>query len=299
MKKIIFGASIACALLLSVSVAGCDKEYITYTGPDYIMFSDTLSVLPVQNNEEYFDIPVSATRAAGVDRTLAVEIVDKESNAIEGKHYVLESNSVTIKAGELATNVRVRGIADNIAISDSLGFTLRLVTEESTHWDIYGTDTKVILQKTCPFDINQFTGYCVVVSTYIMNYMTTDMRLIRSEVDPENENTIIMKDYFYDGYDLRIKFTTDDILNPLIEMEDQPFALTGEAFGTIYGDGEIWAYQPSNYTSYYSSCERFIFQYMTLHVPGMAAGYDTVGTFVNAVEWISDDEAEKLKREGY
>ena len=38
---------------------------------------------------------------------------------------------------------------------------------------------------------------------------------------------------------------------------------------------------------------------MTLYVPGMAEGTNTVGTFANVVEWISDDEAEKLMREGY
>ena len=127
----------------------------------------------------------------------------------------------------------------------------------------------------------------------------TDMRLVKAEIDPENENTIIIRDYFFDGYDARIKFNADDILNPLIEMEDQAFGPTSEAFGTIYGDGLIRMYQPTAFTSYYSSCEKFILQYMTLYVPGMEEGTNTVGTFVNAVEWISDDEAEKLKREGY
>ena len=112
-------------------------------------------------------------------------------------------------------------------------------------------------------------------------------------------HTIIIKDYFFDGYDARIRFSTGDINNPLIEMDEQDFGPTSEAFGTLYGDGMIKMYQPTAYTSYYSSCEKFILQYMTLYVPGMAAGYNTVGTFVNAVEWISDDEAEKLKREGY
>ena len=82
-------------------------------------------------------------------------------------------------------------------------------------------------------------------------------------------------------------------------MDDQRFASTADAFGTLYGDGYINVYQPTAYTSYYSSCEKFIFQYMTLYVPGMPEGQNVVGTFVNAVEWISDDEAEKLKREGY
>lgn len=295
MKRILTGL---CALL-SLIATSCDEEYTTYSGPDYIMFSDTLHVLPVQNSGEYFDIPVSATRACGYDRTLAVEVVEAKSNAIEGRHYEIDSYTVTIKAGELAANVRVRGFHENIAVSDSLGFVLRLVTPEDTKWSLYGTDTNVILQKACPFDVNTFTGYCLVISTYLMNYAVSATRLTRSEVDPDNENTIIIKDYFYDGYDIRIRFSTDDILNPLLEMDaDQVFASTADAFGTIYGDGKILMYQPAAYTSYYSSCEKFIWQYMTLYVPGMDASSNTVGTFVNAVEWISDDEAEKLMREG-
>lgn len=298
MRKILTTLSVVTAIL--ISVAACDEEYTTYNGPDYMMFSDTIYVLPVQNSQEIFDIPVVATQTCNYDRTVAVEIVDAQSNAIEGKHYVIESNTVTIKAGERVANVSVRGVYENIGVYDSLGFSLRLLVEEDAKWELYGDNAKVLLQKACPFDINAFTGYCVVTSTYIMNYMTNiDMRLVSSEVDPENENTIIIRDYFYDGYDVRIKFETDDILNPLISFDEQPFGPTSEAFNTLYGDGVIHMYQPAAYTSYYSSCEKFIFQYMTLYVPGMPADANTVGTFINAVEWISDDEAEKLMREGY
>lgn len=298
MRKILITLSVVTAIL--ISVAACDEEYTTYNGPDYMMFSDTIYVLPVQNSQEIFDIPVVATQTCNYDRTVAVEIVDAQSNAIEGKHYVIESNTVTIKAGERVANVSVRGVYENISVYDSLGFSLRLLVEEDAKWELYGDNAKVLLQKACPFDINAFTGYCVVTSTYIMNYMTNiDMRLVSSEVDPENENTIIIRDYFYDGYDVRIKFETDDILNPLISFDEQPFGPTSEAFNTLYGDGVIHMYQPAAYTSYYSSCEKFIFQYMTLYVQGMPADANTVGTFINAVEWISDDEAEKLMREGY
>ena len=298
MRKILTTLSVVTAIL--ISVAACDEEYTTYNGPDYMMFSDTIYVLPVQNSQEIFDIPVVATQTCNYDRTVAVEIVDAQSNAIEGKHYVIESNTVTIKAGERVANLSVRGVYENISVYDSLGFSLRLLVEEDAKWELYGDNAKVLLQKACPFDINAFTGYCVVTSTYIMNYMTNiDMRLVSSEVDPENENTIIIRDYFYDGYDVRIKFETDDILNPLISFDEQPFGPTSEAFNTLYGDGVIHMYQPAAYTSYYSSCEKFIFQYMTLYVPGMPADANTVGTFINAVERISDDEAEKLMREGY
>lgn len=297
MKKIMTKLCSAAALLLAV--AACDAEYTTYGGPDYVMFSDTMYVFPVQNSEEYFEIPIAATQTCDYDRTVAVEIVEQATNAIEGRHFSLEQNSVTIKAGERVGVLRMRGFHENIDVYDSLGVTLNLLIDKESEWSLYGTRAQVELRKACTFDINAFTGYCVVSSTYIMNYMNVDMRLIRSEIDPERENTIIMRNYFYDGYDLRIEFLTDDILNPLIKMDDQKFAATAEAFGTIYGDGYIVARGAPEYTSYYSSCEKFIFQYMTLYVPGMPEGSNVVGTFINAVEWISDDEAAKLIEQGY
>ena len=79
------------------------------------------------------DIPVAATEACSYDRTVAVEVIDKKSNAIEGKHYTIESNTITIKAGERAANVRIRGNYDAIAATDSLGLTLRCSTQQPTN----------------------------------------------------------------------------------------------------------------------------------------------------------------------
>lgn len=297
-KKIFLG--MVASLVMLAGLTSCEEQRTVYDGPLYIMFADTLSVLGVENSEEVFDIHIAATQASDKDRTLAVEVVDKESSAIEGFHYTLESNTVVIKAGELATSVRVRAIYDNLTIDEDPTLVLRLITDDDVQWSLYeGNETKVILRKICPFDINAFTGYAVVTSTFLMDYSIKDMRLITTEVDPEDSTAVILHDYFYDGYDMKVRFTTEDMLNPLIEMDDQPMATTGEAFGTIYGDGMLHAYQPSSLVSYYSSCEKFIFQYMTVWVPGMAEGTNVVGTFINAVEWISEDEARILKNQGY
>ena len=297
-KKIFLG--MVASLVMLAGLTSCEEQRTVYDGPLYIMFADTLSVLGVENSEEVFDIHIAATQASDKDRTLAVEVVDKESSAIEGVHYTLESNTVVIKAGGLATSVRVRAIYDNLTIDEDPTLVLRLITDDDVQWSLYeGNETKVILRKICPFDINAFTGYAVVTSTFLMDYSIKDMRLITTEVDPEDSTAVILHDYFYDGYDMKVRFTTEDMLNPLIEMDDQTMATTGEAFGTIYGDGMLHAYQPSSLVSYYSSCEKFILQYMTVWVPGMAEGTNVVGTFINAVEWISDDEARILKNQGY
>lgn len=300
MRKINYGLMSMLTLLMCAITSCGDAERPSYEGPNYILFSDTLTVLAVQNNEEVFDIPVAATEACSYDRIVAVEVIDKKSNAIEGKHYTIESNTVTIKAGERAANVRIRGNYDAIAATDSLGLTLRLLTQQADQWDLYekSYEAKVILQKCCPFDINLFNGYAVLTSTYMQEFMpNVGNRLIKAIIDPEEENTIIMKDFFYDGYNVKIRFTTNDILNPLIEMDEQTFASTAEAFGTNYGDGYLHLYQSSSGVSYYSTCEQFIFQYFTLYVPGMA-GNNVVGTFASAIEWISNDEAKRLYLEG-
>ena len=100
MRKINYGLMSMLALLMCAITSCGDAERPSYDGPNYILFSDTLTVLAVQNNEEVFDIPVAATEACSYDRTVAVEVIDQKSNAIEGKHYTIESNTITIKAGE-------------------------------------------------------------------------------------------------------------------------------------------------------------------------------------------------------
>ena len=300
-KKIL--VSTIMSLVLLAGFTSCQEERVVYNGPQYIMFSDTLSVVGVEEKGDYADIYISSTMPMDKDRTLAVEVIEQESSAIEGVHYTIESNSVVIKAGELATSVRIRGHYENLTVDEELPeIKLRLISPEDTHWSLYeneGLETKVMLQKVCPFDINAFTGYAMITSTFLYNYVGGYNRLIKTEVDPTEENTIIMKDFYYDGYDVKLRFTTDDPLNPLIEMDDQPLVTTGEAFGTKYGDGMLHIYQPSNFVSYYSACEKFIYQYITLWVPGMAAGTNTVGTFIQAIEWISDDEARVLQNQGY
>ena len=299
MKKLFIGCIAVIAVLMGL--AGCNSERTTYEGPNYLMFSDTIYYCPVQETNEIFNVPVSATETADRDRTFAVEVIDKKSNAVEGKHYKILSNTVTIKAGERAANVEVEGLYENIGINDSLGFALRLIIPENDRWDMYGTETKVVLRKICPFDINDFTGHCKVTSSYFGEFMQdVDMRLITSEVVEGEENTIVLRGYYYDGYDIKIKFTRNKVLDPLIEMKQQLCASTGEAFGTIHGNGKLLMSQPTQYVSYYSTCEKFIFQYTTLSVDNKDGSlYGVVGTFANIIEWISEAEWEKLKEQGY
>ena len=81
------------AALAAIGFTACDSDQISYDGPDYVMFADSLQSVAIQDDETYHDIPVVATNTCDHDRTYAVEIIDRESNAIEGLHYDLASNT--------------------------------------------------------------------------------------------------------------------------------------------------------------------------------------------------------------
>ncbi len=287
--------TIAALVVLATLVVACQVEYPCYEGPDFIMFSEKSHNLGILSNEEWFEIPVSATRTADHDRLIGVEILSRESNAIEGRHYDIESSTLCIPAGKLTTAVRIRGYADNIEVSDSLGVALRLVVDKEMQSDLYTLDTEVLLHKCCPVDINAFVGYAKLTSTWVMQYMNAEARLVRTERNPENEWGIIVKDMFYDGYDVSLTLNTKERLEPTVEMEEHVIGTTGEAFGTIYGDGKLRMMTPMGYTSYFSSCENFLVNYSTMYVEAVG----TVGLYVNILEWISDDEAERIMREGF
>lgn len=283
------------ALLAAIFTLGCQSENNTYEGPNYILFSEQSYTFGVIDNEEWLEVPISATRTANHDRYIGVEVVASKSSAIEDLHYTLESTTLCIPEGKLTTSLRIRGIADNISVGSNPTITLRLVLNEEDVWEEYGTECCVELQRCCKFDINNFEGYAVLTSTWCMQYMNTESRLVHTHSESEND-VVVIEDMFYEDYDIRIKLEKEDRLNPLAGLDgEQVVGSTGEAFGTIYGDGKLLITEAMGTTSYYSMCEGFVLLYTTMYVDGVG----TVGTYVNILEWISDDEAERIMREGF
>lgn len=301
MMKHILTAFVATAL--AFAAASCDEEYTTYSDAEYVLFADTLSVNMVLSDADYFTVPVASTVACGYDRTFGVEIIDKGSNAIEGKHYRLLSNSVTIPAGKLAADVCVQGLYENIEPTDSLGFVLRLVMPEQLEWELYKewNTTKVVMYKACPFDINNFVGPCILTSMLLYQYPGEQgvyQRLVRTEPHPTEPNTIVVRNAFFDGYDVTMKFDPTDPARPLVTMDnDQVLSDSGAIFGMIHGDNKVLCTHSPYYESYYNACQRFVELWMHVYIENLGAAVGTVGEFYNILEWISEEEADRLQRE--
>lgn len=300
MRKILVCIS---ALLLLFS---CKEHYTTYSDAEYVMFADSLSTnLVGEHNNGRFTVAVASTVARDYDRTFGVEVVDAGSNAIEGKHYRLLSNSVTIPAGELAADVVVEGIYENIEATDSLGFNLRLVMNEKLKWELYKNSdcTKVVFYKSCPFDRNTFTGYAVLSSLFLRDYPgenSTYQKVVYTEPHKTESNMIVIRDAFFNGYDITLTLHGEDPSNPIITMDnDQVLSDEASVFGQILGDNHILCDESSYSTSYFNSCQRFAVLWLHVYVKDLGTMIGTVGNYYNVLEWISDEEAERLKREGF
>ncbi len=290
------------ALLAAVA---CNERYTTYSDAEYVMFADSLSTNVVESGNNCFEVPISSTVARSYDRTFGVEVVDEGSNAIEGRHYRLRSNTVTIPAGELATAVEVEGLYDNIEPTDSLGFVLRLVMSEQLKWDLYKDSdrTKVVMYKGCPFDRNSFTGYAVLSSLFLRDYPGENasyQRVVKCDPHPTEPDMIIIRNCFFDGYDITLRLHGERVAEPKITMDaDQVVSDEASVFGQILGDNHILCDDSPYYESYFNSCQRFAVLWLHVYVEDLGEPIGTVGHYYNVLEWISDEEAERLKREGF
>lgn len=301
MKKI----HILYIMALVLVTTACHEQYTTYSDAEYVMFSDSLSINIVEKEKNRFSVPISSTVARSYDRTFGVEVVDAGSNAIEGKHYRLLSNTVTIPAGELATAVEVEGVYENIEAVDSLGFELRLVMAEQLKWELYENSdrTKVVMYKGCPFDRNNFTGYAMLSSLFLRDYPGENnayQRVVKVDAHPTEEDMIIVRDCFFDGYDISLRLHGEDAAKPFVSMDaDQVLSDEASVFGQILGDNHILCDDSPYYESYFNSCQRFAVLWLHVYVENLGEMVGTVGHFYNVFEWISDEEAERLKGEGF
>ena len=297
MKQIFKFIAISFAAVMAFSA--CQERYVTYDGDEYVMFADTLAVYPVMEGAEEFSIPVVSTVVRDYDRTFGVEVIDRLSNAIERKHYSLESNTITIKAGDTRADVKVRGHYENIGEADSLGFALQLVMKDELVMPLYVKQTKAVIMKTGKFDRSKFTGYCVLSSMFLQNYSQNGgyNRLVYTEPHPTLNNTIICRNWLKDGYDVELTFNDEDPLMPVVTMARTVAGDQGSFFGTSYGQWGDKLYVRS------SNLAQSIFYplggYLYIWTEFSVDEYGIVGDFYNVMQWVTDEEAERIMREGF
>lgn len=91
-----------------------------------------------------------------------------------------------------------------------------------------------------------------------------------------------------DGFDVKFKIDASDLLEPVITMDDEQ--IVGDTripFQMVYGDGRIRGYDAPTIEPEFDICNREAITYMVMYVKNVGE----IGTFVNIIEWLTDDEA--------
>ena len=120
------------------------------------------------------------------------------------------------------------------------------------------------------------------------------------EQDPEKENGVIINDFFLDGMDLKISFNTQKPLEPKVEMETQAVTKLSEISGGWYWE-QTWFWLYALYMKFHTLMyvRGFALLYHTFYVEGYESAGPIPGTYPTVVEWISEEEYNYLKKQGY
>lgn len=265
-------------------MTGCESEYITYSGPEHVGFSDSVVLMPVFNQDTVFQVYVASTTTYSYDRTFAVEILENKSNAVEGVHYQMVDHNVTIKAGESAGTVKLKGIYENIRPEDSLYIRLRLVEDAALKWDLYSDEMSVELVKCYPFDINAFTGNVRMYATF--PFSSDEIKTFILTTERKDTKTLVIKEPFTHNYDLTLKFDDSDPLKPIINIPSQ----IGFVDGTY---GIVYVRSVETDPSYFDIPGRLLKLQLEFYLPGVGS----FGVHRVAIEWISQEEADFEKND--
>ena len=95
-----------------------------------------------------------------------------------------------------------------------------------------------------------------------------------------------------------MRLTNDDPNNPIIEMdEDQVLSDEQTVFGQINGDDKILGTVSPYYDSYYNTCQKSISAWLYVYIKNVGTMVGAVGHYYNTLEWVSLEEAVRLKTE--
>ena len=141
----------------------------------------------------------------------------------------------------------------------------------------------------------------MVTSTFLNSYPGVEnksiQRLIHTEKHPTEENMIILHDWLFSGYDVTIRLDPRDPIEPLVTMDkNQVLADEASIFGQIVGDNKILVTN-SPLTTPISTAASTTWAVDQGACRGHGVNMGLVGHFYNIIEWVSDEEAERLQRE--
>lgn len=279
MKKI----PVLLLMLVTALAVSCTSqvEDIRYEGDGFVLFADSEYVMPVTEAEKIYEIPVGFSIPSDHERTIAVAVDVRQSNAIEGYHFEILNPNVVVPAGKLTGMLQIKGDYAHIeSVSDSLCVTLRLLADPSAFSSLYGSTARVHLQKVRPFCIDDYVGNLSMTCTFPFSTSAVTRFNVKSE--KVNDSTLVVRQPFDQSRDLVLRFHTgkDDPFDQNIDMREQ-VAFTDNTFG------QVSMSTVEGIPSYYLPENRAFVLYLNAYL----AHLGSFGSFYYIFEWISPDQA--------
>lgn len=269
-----------------IGFTGCKVDEMQYNDRTYTTFTDSIAYMPVTvNADQLFEVEIASTNIAATDRNYIAEIVYNKSNAIEGYHFDVLNQNVTIPAGSRTAKLQLRGYFNRITNNDNLNVRFRLVSLHDDQWEMYSQEVNVSLIKCHPFNINDYVGDVLMTCTFPFGQEMTKFLL---KTEKKNETTLILKSPFSDIYDITVKMNADpkEPFNRDVFVAEQP-AFIDATYGKIYAESTSVA------PSYYIVPDRALVLYLTMYIPKVGS----FGTYPYIIQWISPEQAEAMENE--
>ncbi|MCC8174582.1 MAG: hypothetical protein LIO65_09570 [Odoribacter sp.] len=154
MKKVyILTVLLVCLLVV------CKNDRILYEGGTYLLFGLNQTSYVLKEDDSIIEIPIVLTRSLSEPLVVTISAVtDSTTTAVEGYDFEIVDKTVTIPAGQLTTNVKVRALYENL-IPEPVTLKLQYSgVPENLVWDLYGNTQTLSLSAYFDVDIDWMLG---------------------------------------------------------------------------------------------------------------------------------------------
>ena len=229
-------------LFVLISFNSCEENPIIYEGKPFVAFtsSEIGRYYVLKKDDEGYEIQIGVTETSSSDRSVSFSV---SGDATEGEQYSLSSSTITIPAGKYTGSLKVNGLFDGFTGQvDTL-----IITLTGAEVADFDNSYTLIMQRLCPFDINDFVGVWNVVD--FSEYYGESTYDVTIEIEDEATKTMVVKNLWQNTPNVYISFDDSEPANLIFKIADQFYA-------THPTEGEIRITEMTN--SSFSSCEMVI-----------------------------------------
>ncbi len=250
------------AIFSLIALNSCQSDsYPYYEGESYLNFGKGTSAKTlISTTQEYklVEIPFTVLKAVDGSKQVTVSLDKDKSTAVEGVDFDIVTPTVTLESGAVSGSIQVKVYSSEASPEGKVAvFTLSSASLPNA---AYNKEYSLTIFKLC--DAESFVGK-FKVSSDMWGTFTADVYV------GDDPNTLIIKDYIRDGYDIVLKYDSD---TGVVTFDPQKTGYVHSSYGMIY-------MKPGNSTSSIDLCNRKLELVINYYVSAGSFGNSIVDSF--------------------